>query len=146
MQIVCKSCSNRDKPSVIEYIRALLVHTRATFESQSYQLISRHGWSSILVPVNPCITEYTVLEPCAQPCSVSDRLKDRAYICLSQIICYIAIQWHRVSFVFIWQIYSKPCIFRVPSWQYSYHCIGISIFSISIYNQVMFNSCCQLIH
>uniref|UniRef100_K1S712 Uncharacterized protein n=1 Tax=Magallana gigas TaxID=29159 RepID=K1S712_MAGGI len=70
MKIVCKSCSNRNKPCLTEYIRALFVHTRATFESKSYQLIPRHGWSSILVPVNPCITEYTVLEPCAQPCSV----------------------------------------------------------------------------
>ena len=36
-------CSNRDKPCLIEYIRALFVHTRATFESKSYQLILRHG-------------------------------------------------------------------------------------------------------
>ena len=71
----CKLCSNRDKPCLIKYICALFVHTHATFESKSYQLIPRQGWSSILVPVNTCITKYTVLEPCAQPCSVSDRLK-----------------------------------------------------------------------
>ena len=71
----CKSCSNSDKPCLIKYIHAVFVHSRATFESKSYQLIPRHGWSSILVPVNPCITEFTVLEPCAQPCSVSNRLK-----------------------------------------------------------------------
>ena len=41
---------------------------------QVYQLIPRHGRSSILVSVNQCITKYTVLEPCAQPCSVWDRL------------------------------------------------------------------------
>ena len=62
--------SNRDKPSLIVYIRALLLHTRATFKYKSYQLITRHSWSSILVPVNLCITECTVLEPCDQPCSV----------------------------------------------------------------------------
>ena len=80
MKIVLKSCSNLDRPCLIEYIRALFVYNCATFESKSYQLIPRHGWSSILVPVNPCITEYTVLEPCAQTCSVSDRLKGCFYL------------------------------------------------------------------
>ena len=61
-------------PCLIEYIHALFVHTCATFESKLYQLIPGHGWSSILVSVNPCITKYTVLEPCAQLYSVSERL------------------------------------------------------------------------
>jgi len=70
MQIVL----NRDKPCLTEYISVLFVHTRAIFQSYSYQLIPRHGWSPILVPVNPCITEYTVWQPCARPCFVEDRL------------------------------------------------------------------------
>ena len=65
---------NRDKPCLTEYIRALFVHTRATFESNSYQLIRRHGLSPILVPVIPCINEYAVWKPYAQPCFVGDRM------------------------------------------------------------------------
>ena len=60
MKSFYKSCSNRDNPCLIEYIRALIVHTCATFEPKPYQLIPKHSWSSILVPVDLCITEYRV--------------------------------------------------------------------------------------
>ena len=53
------------------FIRAYSCYIRVS-------LVSWYGWNPILVPVNPCITEYTVWEPCTQPCFVWGRLKSES--------------------------------------------------------------------
>jgi len=46
MKIVSKLCSTRGKPFLADYIRALFVHSRATYMYVSifYLLIPKHGW------------------------------------------------------------------------------------------------------
>jgi len=59
---------NRDQPCLTEYIHALLVHTRATFESNRYQRIPQARLELNTRTGQPVFSRvYRTWESCAQP-------------------------------------------------------------------------------